>query len=125
MTSALTELSVSTLSAGLAARRFSPVDVVEAHLARIASLDPRLHAFASVENPDRPLVLPEAAWQALARHAGPVQVADFPCGDQASETDREIRLKAERGRISARSITYACHGLTADKAAKPITDEPY
>ena len=48
MTSDLHELSVSELSAGLAAHRFSPVDVVEAHLARIAGLEPRLHAFVEV-----------------------------------------------------------------------------
>ena len=48
MSSALNELSVSELAAGLAARSFSPVDVVEAHLARIASLDPRLHAFVEI-----------------------------------------------------------------------------
>jgi aspartyl-tRNA(Asn)/glutamyl-tRNA(Gln) amidotransferase subunit A len=48
MTSDLYEFSVNELSAGLAARRFSPVDVVEAHLARIAALDPRLHAFVEI-----------------------------------------------------------------------------
>jgi aspartyl-tRNA(Asn)/glutamyl-tRNA(Gln) amidotransferase subunit A len=52
MTNALHELSVSELSAGLAARRFSPVDVVEAHLVRIAALDPRLSAFVEVHAAD-------------------------------------------------------------------------
>ena len=63
MTSALTELSVSTLSAGMAARRFSPVDVVEAHLARIAALDPRLHAFVEITGVDARLAA-EAAHKA-------------------------------------------------------------
>src|SRR5471032_18485 len=46
--SELTDLSLRDLSAGIAARRFSPVDVVEAHLSRIAALEPRLHAFVHV-----------------------------------------------------------------------------
>src|ERR1700750_234345 len=46
--SELTDLTLHELSAGLAARRFSPVDVVDAHLARIAALEPRLHAFVRV-----------------------------------------------------------------------------
>lgn len=67
MTNALHELSVSELSAGLAARRFSPVDVVEDHLARIAALEPRLGAFVEVHAADARLVA-EAADK--ARRAG-------------------------------------------------------
>lgn len=44
----LSELTVAQLSQGLAARRFSPVDVVEASLARIAALEPKLQAFVQV-----------------------------------------------------------------------------
>jgi aspartyl-tRNA(Asn)/glutamyl-tRNA(Gln) amidotransferase subunit A len=40
--------TVSELSAALASRRLSPVDVVDALLARIASRDPELHAFVTV-----------------------------------------------------------------------------
>ncbi|MDP3317989.1 MAG: amidase, partial [Bosea sp. (in: a-proteobacteria)] len=36
------------LAREIAARRLSPVDVVEALLARIARLDPKLHAFVDV-----------------------------------------------------------------------------
>src|SRR5215469_12189787 len=48
MTSEIHELSVSELSAAIAARRVSPVDVVDAHLSRIANLEPRLNAFVEV-----------------------------------------------------------------------------
>ena len=48
MSSELSALSVHALSEGLAARRFSPVDVVEAFLARIAALEPKLQAFVHV-----------------------------------------------------------------------------
>ena len=52
MTNELHELSVSQLAAGIAARRFSPVDVVEAHLVRIEKFEPRLHAFVKVYGAD-------------------------------------------------------------------------
>jgi aspartyl-tRNA(Asn)/glutamyl-tRNA(Gln) amidotransferase subunit A len=48
MGSDLSALNLHALSEGLAARRFSPVDVVEACLARIMALDPKLQAFVHV-----------------------------------------------------------------------------
>ena len=62
--SELTDLSLRDLSAGIAARRFSPVDVVEAHLSRIAALEPRLHAFVHVHAADAKLAA-EAADKAI------------------------------------------------------------
>jgi aspartyl-tRNA(Asn)/glutamyl-tRNA(Gln) amidotransferase subunit A len=52
------------LSAGIAARRFSPVDVVEACLARIATLEPKLRAFVAVYDKDARLAA-EAADKAI------------------------------------------------------------
>src|SRR5476649_1971547 len=60
----LFELSLHDLSAGIAASRFSPVDVVEAHLARIAALEPRLHAFVHVHATEARLAA-EAADKAI------------------------------------------------------------
>ncbi len=48
MSSDLSALTVQALSEGVVARRFSPVDVVEACLARIAALEPKLQAFVHV-----------------------------------------------------------------------------
>ena len=48
MATDLTALPVHALSAGLAAGQFSPVDLVDACLARIMALEPRLHAFVHV-----------------------------------------------------------------------------
>lgn len=83
MTSALHELSVSELSANIAARRVSPVDVVEAHLVRIAALDPRLHAFVEVYGADARLAA-EAADKAIrsghglgALHGIPIAIKDL------------------------------------------------
>lgn len=47
--SALTELSLTALAAGVRAGTFSSRDVVEACLRRIEALDPKLNAFLSVE----------------------------------------------------------------------------
>ena len=43
-----TQLSVTALSEALQARRLSPVEVVDAYLARIAQHEPKLHAFVEV-----------------------------------------------------------------------------
>jgi len=64
MTSDLSALTVQALSQGLAGRNFSPVDVVEAHLARIAALEPRLHAFVHVHEAQARLAA-EAADKAI------------------------------------------------------------
>src|SRR3954470_13741143 len=66
-------LPAHVLAAGIAARRLSPVDVVEAMLARIASRDPKLHAFIDVYADDARLAA-EAADKAIrAGHAvGPL-----------------------------------------------------
>lgn len=64
-------LCAHDLSRALASRSLSPVDVVEAHLARIAKIDPRLHAYIDVYGDE-------------ARNA-------------AAQADKEIRAGRSRG----------------------------
>jgi len=64
MNAPLSDLPVHALSDGLAARRFSPVDVVEACLSRIETLEPRLHAFVHVHGKEARLAA-EAADKAI------------------------------------------------------------
>src|SRR5215217_1128926 len=66
-------LPAQILAAEIAARRLSPVDIVEAMLARIAAHDPKLHAFVEVYADDSRLAA-EAADKAIrAGHAvGPL-----------------------------------------------------
>lgn len=45
------------LSREIAARRLSPVDLMDALLARIAAHDPKLHAFDQGDHAHRPLAL--------------------------------------------------------------------
>ena len=60
----LSELPVYALAAGIAGRKFSPVDVVEACLSRIAALEPKLQAFVAVHE-DEARLAAEAADKAI------------------------------------------------------------
>ena len=64
MSTELSEMPVHALSQGLAARRFSPVDLVETCLARISALEPKLHAFVHVHGAEARLAA-EAADKAI------------------------------------------------------------
>src|SRR5262249_38247316 len=60
---------VHELAAEIAARRITPVDLVDEYLARIERLEPRLHAFVSV-NASRARLAAESADKAIrAGHA--------------------------------------------------------
>jgi aspartyl-tRNA(Asn)/glutamyl-tRNA(Gln) amidotransferase subunit A len=67
MSDPLAAMTVTELAAGLAQRRFTPVDIVTAQLKRIAALEPRLGAFVAVHGPEA-LAAAEAA--AKARQSG-------------------------------------------------------
>lgn len=69
----LTLLPVQQLSQGLQARRLSPVELTEAFLARIAALDPKLHAFVEVYADDARLAARGAEAAIRSGHAvGPL-----------------------------------------------------
>ncbi len=83
MTSDLCLLSASELAGAIAARRLSAVDVVDAFLARIATLEPTLHAFVAVHGPSARLAA-EAAHKAIRSghgvgplHGMPVALKDL------------------------------------------------
>ncbi|MGD9846564.1 MAG: amidase [Variibacter sp.] len=66
----LTNLSAHELAAQIAARKLSPVDVVEAYLARIAQKEPKLHAYVEVDADDARLAAQGAEKAIRAGHAG-------------------------------------------------------
>jgi aspartyl-tRNA(Asn)/glutamyl-tRNA(Gln) amidotransferase subunit A len=83
MTDELHQLSVAELSAAIMSRKASPVDVVEAHLVRIAALEPRLQAFVEVYGADARLAA-EAADKAIRSghglgplHGIPIAIKDL------------------------------------------------
>ncbi|HKB55064.1 MAG TPA: amidase [Ramlibacter sp.] len=69
----LTQMPVTELSRELSARRLSPVELVDAFLARIAAREPRLHAFVAVYADDARLAARGAEAAIRAGHAvGPL-----------------------------------------------------
>lgn len=74
---------IHTLAADIAARRLSPVDLVDECLSRIERLEPKLHAFVSV-NRDNARLAAEAAHKAISSghavgplHGIPIAVKDL------------------------------------------------
>ena len=111
MTSDLHELSVSELSAGLAARRISPIDVVESHLARITALEPRLHAFVEVYGADARLAAEAADKARRSGHGlGPLHGIPIAIKDLV-EVEGHV---ATGGSLSRHNVTSA-HSATLVK----------
>jgi hypothetical protein len=72
--------------------------------------NPHLHAFPSMKNPDKPLILRSSQWDALAKaKGGTATVVDWQCGDHGSGDRAEVALSAQDGRISASRIWYRCN----------------
>lgn len=106
----LSQLPVHALSAGLAARRFSPVDIVEACLERIDALEPRLHAFVEVYREDARLAA-EAADKAIrsGHSVGPLHGIPIALKDLV-ELDGRVATGGSavwRGRVASRTATLA------------------
>jgi hypothetical protein len=68
----------------------------------------RLHAFGTVEHPERPLVLEASHWAALMKANAPIKVVDWVCGDHGSETETELELSADADGIHATRSEYKC-----------------
>jgi aspartyl-tRNA(Asn)/glutamyl-tRNA(Gln) amidotransferase subunit A len=103
-----TSLPVHTLAAAIAARRLSPVDLVDGCLARIERLEPRLHAFVSV-NATNARLAAEAADKAIrSGHAvGPLHGIPIAIKDLV-EIEGEVAMggtAAWRERIAPHTAT--------------------
>ena len=70
--------------------------------------DGKLRALSSSAKPDAPLMMPLAAWQALAKSAGPTVVSTLTCGDHGSESRVELVVSADKGAIRVKSREYSC-----------------
>src|SRR5690242_13130980 len=82
-------LPAHVLAAEIAARRLSPVDIVEAMLARIAAHDPKLHAFIAVYADDALLAAQAADMAIRAGHAvGPLHGVPIALKDLIDIEDR-------------------------------------
>lgn len=74
----------------------------------ISKANPHLHAFHSVANPKKPLVLQYEEWDALLHAAGPVKIVDWPCGDHGSEIENELEISAVSGDIAVHVRRFSC-----------------
>jgi aspartyl-tRNA(Asn)/glutamyl-tRNA(Gln) amidotransferase subunit A len=106
---------VHELAAEIAARRLSPVDLVDEYLARIERLDPKLHAFVSI-NATRARLAAEGADKAIrAGHAvGPLHGIPIAIKDLV-EIEGEVAMggsAAWRHRIAPHTATLM-HKLMA------------
>src|SRR4051812_19823385 len=104
----LSEFGLAGLAAGVAASRFSPVDIVEACLARIARLEPQLHAFVTLYEADARRQAEEAARAIRAGNAkGPFHGLPIAIKDLI-EIEGKVTTGGSRvwkDRISAHSAT--------------------
>lgn len=121
MTDTPTDLSLLTahaLAEGIAARTFSPVDVVEAMLARIAAQEPKLRAFTEVYAADARLAAEGADRAIRSGHAvGPLHGVPVALKDLV-DLDGRITMggsAAHRARIARGTATVArrliAHGM--------------
>jgi hypothetical protein len=69
---------------------------------------PRLHALGSAAHPEKPLVMPLHAWQALLKSPHPSPVLIWECDDHGSEVRSLLTVSADHGRIRAVDRDYGC-----------------
>ena len=76
----------------------------------ISKKNPRLHAFTSFKNPDKPLILRTEQWESLRKAAAPFETPQWLCGDHGSDVEIVYLLQAKNGTVRATRRTYACTG---------------
>lgn len=84
---------------------------------------PHLHALASVSHPDTPLIMPEAAWQALLKSPNPTAIPTWACGDHGSENRSELVVSAKNGAIRVKNREYSCPSNGEAEKLLQETDE--
>ena len=106
----LSECTVSSLSAGLDKGQFSSVDIVEACLARIAALEPKLQAFVAVYGPEARLAAEAADKARKSGHGlGPLHGIPIALKDLV-ELEGKVATGGSavwRDRIATRTATLA------------------
>ena len=100
-----TELPVHELSQQLMSRRLSPVDLVEAYLARVQAHDGKLHAYVDVYAEDARLAARGAEAAIRSGHAvGPLHGIPVALKDLIEIEGRVVTGAARCGRRAARPV---------------------
>jgi amidase len=143
----LTFMSATALAAAIRAREVSVVDVIDAHLARIAAVNPRLNAVVQLDT-ERALTEARAADMALARGEilGPLHGVPFTVKDvietealicAAGLPERAAFVPAEDATVVARlrdagaillgktNVPSGGGGIECDNALYGRTNNPY
>ena len=74
----------------------------------VSKANPHLHALGSAAHPDKPLVMPRRAWEALLHSSHPAPVLIWQCDDHGSEVRSMLEVSVRAGRIRAIDRDYAC-----------------
>ncbi len=74
----------------------------------VSAANPRLHVVTSVDEPTKPLVLQDQAWEALRKANGPVRVTTWRCGDHGADSETELELSAAAAGVRVRTREFAC-----------------
>jgi hypothetical protein len=75
----------------------------------------RLHALATAAHPDRPLIMPRAAWDALLKGPNARNVRTLECGDHGSDARQELVVSAQNGAIRVKARTFSCPESNPEK----------
>ncbi|MDD3370382.1 MAG: hypothetical protein PHE27_01010 [Alphaproteobacteria bacterium] len=74
----------------------------------VSKANPHLHILSSEAHPEKPLVLPREAWDALAQSGGPHTLTLWECGNHGETTGGKISVSAQKGRLNATLRKYSC-----------------
>jgi hypothetical protein len=74
----------------------------------VSRRNPRLHAFASAETPEQPLLLPAESWAALLKGTKPVQVQEDSCDDPGTEAATSSTVTIQGGVFHVRRESRPC-----------------
>ena len=70
--------------------------------------NPRLHAFGTAAQPEKPLILDPTHWDTLMRATAPIKVIDWACWDHGSGTETELELRTGPEGISGVRREFEC-----------------
>src|SRR5262245_12423645 len=76
----------------------------------VSNKNSRLHAFGTVQHPNRALLLKPQHWEALKDSATPPRLLETGCGDHGSDSLGELELAATPAGIRAIMRVFECTG---------------
>ncbi len=72
------------------------------------AVNPKLHAFGTVKDPNTPLVMKAGAWETLLHSNGIAEMQYVTCGDHGLEEENDRTITARAKGISVADRRYEC-----------------